>query len=476
MKRDHPFYLFAMLILLAPLPLGSNRSWALWLLMPFVALIWISIAHCAERRQRLAGALQAARLPLFLFGTVIAIQLLQLTPLPDTLHALLSPKTYDIWSMLRSDPTTISLDPSNTRIYLAFSLIYLSAFCFVLYFGQGQDNELLKLAYILVGSAFFQSLLGIFLFSISARYEIFHFSIFHNRTFGTFSYHNHLAGYLEMCLSIGLGLIVAQLGQQEGRPSWKKLLLDLLHFIDSPKMKLRLALVVIVIALVLTRSRMGNAGFFAALLLATVIYMIASRKINRSLLILVTSMLIIDIFVVGTWVGIDKVAERIENTRFYADATHDPRAGERQESVEERLLPASSTVPMMKDFLWFGSGAGTFYFAFTPYKPADVQANYDHAHNDYVELMTDFGMIGFTSLAGIVLLVIARVLKAIKTRRSIAAKGMALGSLMAIICIVIHSVVDFNLQLPNNALSFTIVLAIGWAALTTPHHVKRDKP
>jgi len=132
--------------------------------------------------------------------------------------------------------------------------------------------------------------------------------------------------------------------------------------------------------------------------------------------------------------------------------------------VEERLLPASSTWPMMVDYRNLGSGAGSFYTAFMPYKPAEVQANYDHAHNDYVELLTDFGLAGFGMIAALVLLVLRQTLKTIQTRQSAMPKGVALGCLMAMTCLLIHSLVDFNLQLPANALTLVMILAMGWAS------------
>jgi len=341
-NQSLPFFLFAVLVLLAPLPLGSNRSWALLLLLPLVLSLWASLLLQGARRQCLAEAMSQARWPLGLLLGVMGVMVLQLLPMPLSWLESVSAQAARWWALPEGSRIGfVSLDPANTRIYLALGFIYFSVFCFVLYLAA--TGELLKLCYLLVASAFFQALLGIFLYSIAARYTIFHFEIFHNRVLGTFSYHNHTAGYLEMGLSVGLGLIVAQLGESSPRRGWKVWLLDLLRFIDSPKMKLRLALVVVVIGLVLTRSRMGNAGFFVAMLISTLLFMLLARKANKSLLTLVLSMVVIDVLVIGSWVGLDKVAERIENTRFYADAPIDPFSGQREESVEERLLPASST-------------------------------------------------------------------------------------------------------------------------------------
>jgi len=80
-------------------------------------------------------------------------------------------------------------------------------------------------------------------------------------------------------------------------------------------MRLRLYLVMMVIALVLTHSRMGNVAFFFSLLIAGIIGLLLSRRAPRSTVILLTSLIIIDMFIVGAWFGIDKVAQRLEQKK-----------------------------------------------------------------------------------------------------------------------------------------------------------------
>jgi O-antigen ligase len=86
-------------------------------------------------------------------------------------------------------------------------------------------------------------------------------------------------------------------------------------------------------------------------------------------------------------------------------------------------------------------------------------------HNDYVQYLTDTGVIG-GALYG--LLVLASFICAIVAqvrRRDPFARGISFGAMMGIIAIGIHSTVDFNLQIPANAFIFTILLALGWHSL-----------
>src|SRR5207248_2416144 len=81
---------------------------------------------------------------------------------------------------------------------------------------------------------------------------------------GTFINRNHLAGYLEMCLAAGVGLMLAELSSSRAA-SWRDSARHLLRTLLGNKARVRLALVVMVTGLVLTRSRMGNTAFFASL-------------------------------------------------------------------------------------------------------------------------------------------------------------------------------------------------------------------
>lgn len=59
----------------------------------------------------------------------------------------------------------------------------------------------------------------------------------------------------------------------------------------------------------------------------------------------------------------------------------------------------------------------------------------------------------------------ATALAALKRRRDPLMRGMAFASLMGTIALLIHSTVDFNLQIPANAATFMVILALGWLAL-----------
>src|SRR5262249_29178541 len=102
---------------------------------------------------------------------------------------------------------------------------------------------------------------------------------------GTYANRNHFAGYLEMSLALGIGLLVAGLSDRKA-DTWRRFLRHTLEWILSPKMILRLALCVLVIALTTTHSRMGNSAFFASLLVAGAIGIVLSRHAPRNTVLL----------------------------------------------------------------------------------------------------------------------------------------------------------------------------------------------
>ena len=274
-----------------------------------------------------------------------------------------------------------------------------------------------------------------------------------------------------MCLSIGVGLMLSRLSETT-RPAmtWKAHMVNMIDFMLSPKMRLRLMLVVIVIGLVLTRSRMGNAAFFVALLVVGVVAIVLARKTAPKTIALIASLVIIDVLVVGTWVGLEKVVERIQETQvMVAD-------GGQSESIEARTEAARTALALVQDFPIVGSGGGSFYNLFLSYRTAQYGYSYvDHTHNDYVEIASDYGLVGLSILGVLVALTLWKVLQVLAKRKSVLPRGLAFGVAMAIVALLAHSTVDFNLQIPANALTMVVSLALGWLSYTLPSGAATSK-
>lgn len=441
----------------APLPLGSNRPLPMALLTTMALLLGLAFAW--QLRQQGAWVLNRlwrVRWPLgFLVGLALW-QGLQQLPLPAAWLMVLSPEAWRVHTAAGS-AMTLSVDPFQTQVQAALTLTYTLMFVLVV-LALSSTERLGRFAMALVGLGVFQAVLAIVLFSAQAEYSLLFFDVVHDRTKGSFGYHNHFAGYMELCLSVGVGLMLARMVDSPARRrGWQAKAQAALAFVLSPNMRLRLMLVVMVIALVLTRSRMGNAAFFTALLLTGLLALWVFQRAKTKLLILVASLVVIDVVVVGSWVGLDRVLERVQGTEIWIED------GGTQESVEQRQLAARHATHMVADFGLFGAGAGSFASSFVRYQ-APGTLYFDHAHNDYVQWVAEQGWGGALLVAGFVLATLVACAKVMRQRRSSVPKGVALGAVMAFVCLAIHSTVDFNLQLPANALTLVCIFAMAWAA------------
>lgn len=434
------FWLLVSLVIWLPIPLGSNRPWAIGLLAIIVAVLfmvaWLSSLMLGRSFRMLQHAWPAIVL-LISYAGLITVQML---------HGY------------QADLSAIqSIDPYATKIQLILTLSAIGLFMSILLICQS-TFRLKALLLCIVISGTLQALFAIYMLSNHSHYQIFFFDIDHsNNTKGTFTYYNSFAGYMELCLSTGLGLLIASFANAGVQViSWKTKLATALGFLLSKKMQLRLFLVVMVIALVLTRSRMGNAGFMVALILVLIAALITMKDIRKILTIIVVSVLLIDALVIGQWVGLNKVIERIESTAITTSV------GGKSESVEQRTEPAFGSIIMLKDRPWTGFGAGTFYTSFVAYKPAELTGYYDHAHNDYIEILVNTGVIGLMLLLIFSLSTLYQAITLMKSSRNFN-RGVGFGSMLAIMVMAIHGTVDFNLHIPANMLTLMVLCAVCWA-------------
>jgi len=454
-RPDRLFWYVVVLIVSLPLPWGSNTPWACNLMLIGIFLLAMTwLWQFWQGQTDFTPAFRRSTPVLVLWALWLAYLLLQIIPLPIAWLELLSPQAAQ-WHRL-ADPDTgwaaLSLDWQASYAGLLTSLAYVLLFCLILLTVRGQ-RQLRWLAYALLFSGVFQAVYGSLMtlsgLEIGFIYEKQHYQ---GVATGTFVNRNHLAGYLVMCLAIGIGLLLAQLRDTE-LTHWRQVLRHLLEWIFSAKMLLRLSLVLMVIGLVLTHSRMGNVSFFSALFVASLLGIAFLRHAPRAAVTLLVTLIVIDVLIVGTWFGLEKVAQRLEQTSL---------------ERESRDEVAQASLDYWADYLLTGSGLGSYYSVFPSYQPETVGEFYDHAHNDYLEFATETGVVGIGLLGMAVLATLIRVLNTLYQRRTPLYRGMAFTVSMAIIALLIHSIADFNLQIPANAATFMVLLALGWTVSHLP--------
>jgi len=453
MPDRHLFILFAVTIAWMPLPAGSNWPWA-WVVLQMmiltIAIGWILLY--TKGQVALTNPLIQAQPVIIMLGIWSLWIIVQLLPLPISWIQLIAPHTAQLAQQaaeivtLPITTTTISVDPHLTFQKLMQTLALVIFFVLALLLLNTR-TRIKWILWLIVYSALFQAVFGSLMTLSGIEYHLFGAKE-HNIgvATGTFINRNHLAGYLEMALAIGIGLLLSQM-RSKTYQSWRQKLRDWIGVILEKKMQLRLILAILVIGLVMTHSRMGNSAFFSSLLISGFIWIFLSgRRPKRTTIYLFVSLILIDLYIVGTWFGFEKVVERLEGTSVV---------------TETRYEVVKSLMKAIPDYGVSGSGLGTFKTVYPSYKDSQLMSSYLYAHNDYLQFVLEGGG-AVLLLAVVVMASVLTAYRAMRTRRDPLYRGIGFASLMGVVAILIHSMVDFNLQIPANAIMFMLLLALAW--------------
>ena len=427
------FRFYLLLLFLLPLPLGSNRPlfWSLFVAaVAALGLVW-SIGRLSGVA-RWPGGVNRARWALMALGLFVA------------------------WGLVRGlgSPLPGVADLESARDALLLSIgFFLLAFLTVALVRS--RRRALQLLYTLVLAGLIQAIYGSLMMLSGMEWGFLEPKEYgRGLATGTFINRNHYANLLVLSLSAGFGLLLAQMNLV-GAHNMRQRLRSFLQAALGPKARLRIYMVITVIALVLTRSRMGNASFFAALTIVGLFAWWRLRLPSRPLVVLVVSVLVIDVLVVGTWFGVEKVIDRIQETVQVQDD---------QWVVKEknRIDTSRESTNIIKTAPVAGYGGGTFYTVYPAWR-GDDQRFMDHAHNDYLEFLVEYGLVGGILLAWFLVLCLRRTMRGLVERDHAKRFGISFASLMAIVAMMIHATVDFSLQIPANALWFVVLCVLPFA-------------
>ena len=131
----------------------------------------------------------------------------------------------------------------------------------------------------------------------------------------------------------------------------------------------------------------------------------------------------------------------------------------------------TNTIGIISEFPFFGTGLGTFTSFYPDYEAGGIPMRLFHAHNDYLEYLSELGAVGLILLLGGILFMVINSFLIWRVRRHPEVKGLALGGIVAVICIMIHSITDFNLQIPANMMLFSVVLSM---TIVTAFYKRRE--
>ena len=140
-------------------------------------------------------------------------------------------------------------------------------------------------------------------------------------------------------------------------------------------------------------------------------------------------------------------------------------------SDEGRLATYQSTLRMIADRPWFGTGLGTFMWSFPAYRGAQASSwgIWDLAHSTLLELSSDVGLplTGLVVLAWLTVLgVLVRGVRIRRRNRIVPVSALAIAVLA-----LVHSLIDFSMQIPGYSI---VVFALVGAGLAQSFPGVRD--
>jgi len=445
---DRTIYLLIIsLLVFSPLPIGSVKPASLLIIQILSFLIFILwlFKSMAEENKPFVSA--KPYLP-FLFFLVLC--LFQTVPLPSSVLELLSGKSLEIWESTRSVLTdigvasdmklfTISVYPNAT---LKKTLLLLSYFVFGIVVSRSfRKTRTLNIAIIPIFAIMaIEAALGIYQYLLSGGDEA---------ATGTFVNRNHFAGFLEICFPLALGYV---LSMGDWSKSNKKSFIQRLVSSDNVQKQIMFLFLlgIVFLSIILSKSR---GGIFSILVSLLFFYIISSRFSQKSIEIkwMIYAVLTVALFF-GIYIGLYPIIER------YLLIEGD---------LPSRTLVWKDIITMIKDFPLFGTGLGTFSYIYPLYKVSILKPiTYVYSHNDYLQILAETGLAGFLSLMlalALFLLSLIRNLVRLSTEQHYFKFFLLLGALTGILSILIHSFVDFNLQIPSNGLYFAFLIGFSVA-------------
>ena len=262
------------------------------------------------------------------------------------------------------------------------------------------------------------------------------------RASGTYICPNHFAGFLELVLPLPLAFMLA------GRVG------------VITRIVLAYAALTIAAGLAVTLSRGGWAAAAAGIFLLLGFLMCHRNHRLRAGLLLVL------LLAVGGFLATHYLSKSVGYMRRVAKP--DP-AGPGVVDTLSRLQMWDPAAQMWRDNVWWGVGPGHFDYRFREYRPEGFQQRPDHAHNDYLELFADWGAAGGVIVFGGIGFFIFGLVKTwphVRREERDFGTGMSnryafyLGAVSGLFALAVHSLVDFNLHIPANALAGVTVLAL----------------
>jgi O-antigen ligase len=368
--------------------------------------VGVAVIACflRKRRYELAPLLEPwLRWPL---GLLAAYGVAQLAPLPPAVLRALSPARAEIAAATGGGWAPLTVAPAHTL----FLLMTLGACLLTLLAAREAAWRLEQRAWLaavpIVVIAALEAGLG-----LAQYYSNYPDGVAH----GTWVNRNHFAGFLEMGLMLAVGIGIEP--QRTRRTQRRAIAM--------------VAAAVILAGIIHSLSRMG---FTAALFGLAVGAMALAGKRARLWAAVAAAVAVAGLFV---YLPPDRLVARFAEL-----------AATEEISADQRVEIWRETLGLIRAYPVFGCGLGGYEGAFLKYKRVAPMNTVDYAHNDYLQGQAELGAAGMA----LCLVLAAGVFRKAGSKPAVAA---------ALAAIALHSLVDFNLYIPANAMTAAWVAGLG---------------
>jgi len=262
------------------------------------------------------------------------------------------------------------------------------------------------------------------------------FTTYSHRASGTYISPNHLGGFLEMLLPLGLSLtVVSRL---------------------KPLVKVLLGYSVLAIAggIAVTVSRGTWISTAAALVIFFGALFFHDKFRFPSFIFLFVILMAGGFFFPKTHIFQMRTRQLFSNGKVDTDL---------------RLDLWRPAVKVWQENPWWGAGPAHFDFRFRKYRPENVQLRPERAHNDYLNVLTDWGIVGLTIVMTGLALIFLGVIRTWRFVRGVQSDleqkssnkfAFVVGGSAGLVAALVHSTVDFNMHIPANALIAVTLMAL----------------
>jgi len=405
------------LLMFGPLAFGAVEPWSIFILEAgslLLTLLWLA-------KQWIDGEINLLWNPLFppmaAFGALILVQI--------TLGR----------SAYRHDTV------SEALLYCAYGML-----CFLATQSFTRSSQARKMAVILAlygfGIAAFALLQGV---APNGKLYWVRQPRLGGWIYGPYVNHNHYAGLMELLVPIPLVIAITHFAHEKER------------------IAAGVAAAIMVGTIFLSGSRGGMIAVFVELIILATVLVRRKKSVRIAIASVAFGVVLVSLL---AWLGGKELTTRVSSI---STETRTEVSGGMRFSIDRDALHMFTRRPIL------GWGLGAFPVVYPQFRSFYTNFFVNEAHDDYAQLLAEMGLLGFGTMIWFVVVLYRNALRKIGNWASDVTGAMTLACILGFSGILVHSLVDFNLQIPANAALFYVICSMA-AGPRLLQRAKRRRP